>query len=284
MKKHAQEILVASETLAAAGSPVSAILSRLRQLSLDDFGLFFISLPNSDYPSLSAALPAMASSDIQRRWTGGADYKLFIETSAFVRQLENNFARYNKAPLFGASILDFGCGYGRHIRMMYYYTNPENIWGVDAWEKSLQFCRDSRLLGSFARSDPAPARLPVGDTKFDLAYSFSIFTHLPRSTAEACLSAVRAAMKPGGLYVATVRPPEYWALHDTQSGTNVAESMVSDHEAKGFAYLPHGGAEGEHYGNSSIPLSFFERDGWELLGYDSCVIDGHQISAILRAC
>ena len=36
---------------------------------------------------------------------------------------------------------------------------------------------------------------------FDLAYSFSVFTHISEAAAEACLGALHRALNPGGLLI-----------------------------------------------------------------------------------
>lgn len=274
--------LQAAEHAAANGCTVEEALVFLRRMGLDDFGLFMISLPNKDYPGLSRLLPAMASDDVQKTWTGASGLDLYQQTSAFTRQLENNFTRYAKAPLAGSDILDFGCGYGRILRMMYYYSDPTRIWGVDAWAKSLDLCREARLPGKFAQSERIPSALPVGDQKFDLIFAFSIFTHLAPATARACLAALRNHIKPGGLFVATIRPVEFWPFIDGIRKTSVAAKMEADHRSNGFAYLPHGGAEGETYGDISCEIDFFKGSGWTIVGYDRSVIDPFQVSVLMQ--
>lgn len=283
MFNHTLSILKTAEDAAQKGASVNDILKVLRQLSLDEFGEFFLSLPNSGYPTLSRILPAMASEQTQRTWTGAAGVELLKQTASFARQVENNYIRYRGKPLQGSTIMDFGCGYGRILRMMYYYSDPENIWGVDAWDMSLETCREARLLGNFAKSDDFPTELPVAKAAFDLAFAFSIFTHLSPRAAEACLAAVRGHLKPGGLFIATVRPIEYWPFHDQTRGTQVAGAMAAEHRSQGFAYVPHNGPQGESYGDSSIDFAYFKRPGWEYLGHDWSLADVYQVSIILRA-
>ena len=60
------------------------------------------------------------------------------------------------------------------------------------------------------RTEFVPETLPEGD--FDLAYSFSVFTHISEAAAGACLGALHAALNPGGLLILTIRPPAYLDL------------------------------------------------------------------------
>lgn len=276
------KIMERAERAAERGADINAVLAELRNLSLDHFGEFLIHLPNRAYPALSKALPPMASPEIQQAWTGASGMDLFRQTSAFVRQLENNYTRYAGKPLKNARIMDFGCGYGRIFRMLYYYQNPSQLWGVDAWRRSLDLCKESSLPGNFALSEAKPSRLPVGGGQFDLVFSFSVFTHLAPSAAEACLDAIRACLADGGLFVCTIRPVEFWAYIDAERKSNVARRMIREHEARGYAYLPHNGAEGETYGDCSIAFDYFNRPGWKMLGYDWSVLDPYQVSVILQ--
>jgi SAM-dependent methyltransferase len=274
--------LASAEQLAAEGASAEQVLEKLRQLSLDDFGMLLISLPNTNYPALSNLLPPMASDEVQKSWTGASGHELFRQTSSFVRQLENNYTRYVGRALKGARIMDFGCGYGRIFRMMYYYANPGELWGLDAWQRSLDICKQDWLPGNFVLSQAVPETLPVGDAKFDLIFSFSVFTHLSPKAAAACLAAIRKAIAPDGLFVCTVRPVEFWPYIDKVRKTKNAEQLYKQHLTEGFAYLPHSGPEGETYGDSSIAFDYFIRPGWKMVGYDWSMLDPYQVSVILR--
>jgi len=279
---HTSRYLEEAEKLAVAGAGIEPVLDKLRQLCLDDFGEFFISLPNPAYPALSRLLPPMASAEVQKNWTGASGGQLLMQTASFVRQLENNYTRYVGKPLAGARILDFGCGYGRIFRMLYYYAYPKDLWGIDAWQKSLDLCKQANLPGNFALSDAVPQTLPVGDRKFDLIFSLSVFTHLSPKATEACLSAIRHHIDDRGLLVATVRPIEFWSYIEQVRDQKIAQRMREMHIKEGFAYIPHNGAEGETYGDSSISFEYFSRPGWKMLGYDRSLIDPYQVSIILQ--
>ncbi|MER9397244.1 class I SAM-dependent methyltransferase [Mesorhizobium sp. M0615] len=281
--KHTLPYLAEAEASAASTNDPGQAFVALRRLSLDDFGLFMISLPNLSYPALSSILPKMASPEIQTTWTGASGVELLKQTLAFTRIVDSSILRYTNRTLHGASILDFGCGYGRIIRMMYYYTEPDHIWGVDAWEQSLSSSREAGVLGHLVQSDRVPDSLPVGETKFDLAFAFSVFTHLAPKTADTCLKAVRKHVKDGGLFILTIRPVEFWPFIDATRKTNDSERLVAAHNETGIAYLPHGGVEGETYGDTSLTFDFFKKDGWDFLGYDRSIMDAFQISIILQA-
>jgi SAM-dependent methyltransferase len=183
----------------------------------------------------------------------------------------------------GKTILDFGVGYGRIMRLLYYYSDPGRIWGVDAWAESLQTCRDAGMLGNLSQSDSVPTSLPVGDARFDVGVAFSVFTHLKPSVAESALDAVRASMADGGIFVATVRPIEFWEFLDTTQGREISVEMCHDHRTQGHAYFPHPGARGDTYGETSLALDFFDRPGWKVVSHDWSRVDYFQVSVVLQA-
>lgn len=278
-----EPILREAESAAVAGASLESVLKLLRRLSLTDFGLLLISIPNSSYPALSRVLPSMAPEGVQRQWTGKAGNELFVQTASFARILETAFVRHTGRALQDRVVLDFGCGYGRNMRSMLYFTDPSNLWGVDAWDSSLELSRRDRVPGNFALSRALPQDLPVNGALFDLAFAFSVLTHLGRKSAEATLSAIRMSMRPDGLFVPTIRPVEYWDLPDPRLDDATREQMKREHEEQGFAFLPHSWSTDGSYGDTSMTIDFFRRDGWEVLGYDRDATDSYQIAVILRA-
>jgi SAM-dependent methyltransferase len=182
--KHTLPYLAEAEAVAASTTDSALALLSLRKLGLDNYGLFMISLPNPHYPALSKILPRMSSHEVQKTWTGASGVELLKQTLAFTRIVENTFVRHMGRTLHDASILDFGCGYGRILRMMYHYSNPDQIWGVDPWDMSIATCKDDGVLGHLAQSERVPESLPAGETKFDLAFAFSVFTHLAPHVAD----------------------------------------------------------------------------------------------------
>ena len=101
----------------------------LRKVGLDDFGLILIGMPDKKYPKLSKLLPSMASEKVQWDWTGNVGPALLIQTNTFIRFLATSFIGLTKKDMAPIKVLDFGCGYGRIIRSLYYYVDPENKIG-----------------------------------------------------------------------------------------------------------------------------------------------------------
>jgi Methyltransferase domain len=255
----ATSMLKTAEAVAGETKDAVQALHRLRALSLDDFGLFLLGLPDPDYPALSALLPRMASDEVQKSWTGADGRALMTQTLTFVRLVGQNFQSITGEPLHQHAILDFGCGWGRIIRMLYYFSDPALIYGCDPWDKSIQICRDDRVLGNLAVSDYLPQRLPFERRQFDLVLAFSVFTHLSERAAATALEVLGGALSERGLLAITIRPVEYWRIHKGLSASDRA-ALEAAHAARGFAYRPHNRApvDGDiTYGDTSMTLDYF---------------------------
>jgi SAM-dependent methyltransferase len=282
MMRHTLDILAAAEE-AARSDDLPGALPILRQLALDDFGLLMINMPDPDYPALSSVLPAMASTKTQKKWTGLAGVDLLRQSIIFMRQLDNQCLRHLGKPLDNLTVLDFGCGYGRLIRLLYYYTDPDNIWGVDAWDWPFAELQEHRVLGHFAQSEESPNELPVQGTRFDFAYSYSVFTHLPPEVVLSCLRAIRKCVKPDGLLITTVWTYEYWAHSPDTRKPRIRRRLESSHRHSGHAFHPLKGKEGLAIGDASYDIDYLKCDGWSLVAYDRSVLAPHQLCLVFRA-
>jgi SAM-dependent methyltransferase len=230
----------------------------------------------------------MASEETQRSWTGDHGYSLLRQTLAFTRIASHGFLRWTGQPLDNKLILDFGCGYGRFARLMYYFTDPSNYYGLDPWPLSIELCQKANLPGHLAVSDYLPTTLPVGDLKFDLIFAFSVFTHLsPRATGIA-LRTLRNYVRHTGLLVITIRPIDYWFLSNVKELVPETERLVATHRTNGFAFHPHvrAAVDGDiTYGDTSMTISFLRdnfRQEWEVTQIDRSLDDPYQLAVFLK--
>ena len=285
MLSHTKTIILSAEIAATGG--IDQALRKLRELCLDDFGEFMLGLPVADLPNLSSILPRMASEEVQRNWTGNSGLALLQQTTGFIRSVSYNYHKLLGKNLAERTILDFGCGYGRILRLMYYFSSPKRIWGVDPWEKSVGICRADNVLGNLAVSDYLPRSLPVGQSKFDLIYAFSVFTHLSERATKLALVTLRSYIADDGLLVITIRPSEYWPRVAPTRPNIYPERLVELHDAGAFVFVPHGRepVEGEvTYGDTSFSLEWLMQHitNWEMVGYDRLLSDPLQLVVYLR--
>ncbi|HWK53802.1 MAG TPA: class I SAM-dependent methyltransferase, partial [Hyphomicrobiales bacterium] len=265
-RKH-DSLIDAAEHCAAAGDFGEALLA-LRQLPLESFGELLLEVP-ANRPALGRMLPSMASDDVQRHWTGASGQTLMTQSLDFVRSVDKGCRQYLGHGIAGR-VLDYGCGWGRLLRLLPWYVDPEQIYGADPWNTSLATCRQHNCPGHLAECDYVPHDLPFGAT-FDLIYAFSVFTHLSEKTADAVLRVLRANISDAGMLVITIRPPAYWNAHTDWRDGSSKQAMLERHQREGFAFVPHDiePVNGDiTYGDTSMTLDFIRRrwPQWRIAG------------------
>lgn len=238
-------------------------LKILRELPLDDFGALML---DPAQHGLGDVLPEMPMKEVQVHWTGNHGAALLSISLAFMRTVESLNARFRRRSLFDQVILDYGCGWGRLLRLALYYSNPEKLIGVDAWESSLKHCRDAGVQATFHRIAAAPDTLP-DMPPIDVAYAYSVFTHLPERVARSALRAIRTVIAPEGLFVFTFRPIEFW---QGASADQVRSTMENEHRTRGLAFQA--APKSSDYGDTSMSHEFVARMlnecGWRKLAFE----------------
>lgn len=257
----------------------------LRQLSLMDFGAVLLAMPDPRYPKLSGLLPAMASDEVQRNWTGNFGVELLKQTVRFVESLQRQYTKLTGRSLDGTRVLDYGCGYGRIARLLYKFTDEKNVIGVDPWDRAIAICHEAGLVSQYLVSDYLPVSLPVPSGDFDLIYAFSVFTHLSERATFAALRVLRKYISSRGVLVITIRPPEYWE-HDPATSDAEKVQMRKQHDAEGFAFHPHmrEAVDGDvTYGDTSMTVDWLERrfPEWVVAATERSPIDPWQIYVFL---
>jgi 2-polyprenyl-3-methyl-5-hydroxy-6-metoxy-1,4-benzoquinol methylase len=258
----------------------------IQEMALDDVGALMLD-PLDRYPSLKAALPVMPPDEIQVAWTGASGKALLEQSISFIRAVAEFYEQNIGKSLQNSVILDYGCGWGRLIRLLYKFSSPENIYGCDAWENSLNLCKDFRVRANLRICDEIPNSVPFDGVKFDLIYAFSVFTHLSNRTGLSVISALRSAISVRGLLAVTTRPIEYWDAHSQEQNKVDIEKMKNEHRKSGFAFTPHGRPpiDGEvTYGDTSISLEYISKhwDGWQIVGERLSPADPYQRVVFLR--
>jgi SAM-dependent methyltransferase len=261
----------------AGSGDLDAAIGRLRALCLADYGAVLFAMPLAEYPRLSALLPRMASVEMQQHWTGSSGKPLLQDSITMARLIAFTFESLAHRGLRAATVLDYGCGYGRLMRMMSYHVDPARLWGVDPSDTAVAACAADKMFGSIRQSDYLPVRLPVDGTRFDLSYAYSVFTHTSRRATFAALKVLRDTIRADGVLAITVRPIEFW---DVQGGLDDADRarLKEAHQRDGFAFFPHGGApvDGDiTYGDTSMDPDWLagQCPEWELRRHDRGVDD-----------
>ncbi|BCQ24031.1 methyltransferase [Caballeronia sp. NK8] len=269
-----------------SGASSGDVFAALRKLPVDAVADALLYIP-PEYSKAREALPRMATDEVQDSWTGSHGYPLLLQSAAFVRVLENGYRRYANRSLDDARILDYGCGWGRLLRLMYKFTAPENLHGCDPWDRSIALCRESGLAANLIQSAYIPTEPPFPGERFDLIYAFSVFTHLSARSGKAVMDVCRRSIADNGLMVITIRPQSYWEIHDQKQNIVDVKAMQRDHAVNGFAYTPHGREpiDGDiTYGDTSMTLDYIRENwkGWNVAGVEFNLQDAYQTIVFLR--
>jgi hypothetical protein len=234
-----------------------------RNIPLDVFGAIQIDRPVVA-DSLLRLLPSMPSDEAQLLWTGAAGHVLLGQSVAFVRTLSGHLPRRTGRPSEDATVLDFGCGWGRLARLACKYVRPSRLWGVDPWDRSIALCKEHGVLGNFRPTSWIPSELDVPQD-LDLVYAFSVFTHLPEEVAVTALRTLTRHMAPGARLLLSIRPIEYWAYHDFAAllSKGYSREWAEDqHRQLGYAFVPHDRPPIEGivtYGDTSMSVEYARR-------------------------
>lgn len=246
-------------------------------LPIDVFGELLLNVPDS-YPRLQRLLPRMPSEDVQRAWVGDAGLPLLYKGTSFIKSTLKYFP-YSSVRSNRLKALDYGCGWGRLLRLFSKYFPIDSLEGVDPWDQSIQLCLDSGIRNPLAISDYVPKTLPTVNREFDIIYAYSVFTHLSANAFAACLAALRGHISSSGVLVMTIRPPEYWLQ------VNQPE-MYALHSRDGWAYVPHNFKviDGDSvYGDASISMDRLRTfEDWRIEDVETSYTDPLQVFVALR--
>jgi SAM-dependent methyltransferase len=246
------------------------------------------------YPNIRSLLPSVPNPSLQELWNGASGARLADQSKSFYSKVCDRFAQHGEVQLADARVLDFGCGWGRLTRFFARDVAPGRLYGCDPVEEILDVCRETRVPASLARSEFVPERLPF-DESFDLAVSFSVFTHISEPAHESSLRALHASLRPGGILILTVRALGY--LQSCERMHSLLEALGPEYRARleepRYLFVPHP-AEPSHlqysggemtYGETVITLPYILEcwsSGFELLEVDLLVGDLHQVMLTLR--
>jgi SAM-dependent methyltransferase len=247
------------------------------RLPLESYGELLLDLPER-WPRLRRLLPSMPEAQVQINWTGDHGRGLLPLSIAFVRTTLSYVPVWRVREL-DLRALDFGCGWGRLLRLMAKYYPLAQLEGVDPWDMSIELCRACGIRNPLAISEYLPETLPTQSCQFDLIYAFSVFTHLSPYATTVCLRTLRKYLKPSGVLIATTRPIEYW---HAAGKPELAEA----HERDGHAYMPHNfhisSPQGEPiYGDASMEPQALAQHGLKIVGVEHNAVDPLQILVAL---
>jgi SAM-dependent methyltransferase len=240
----------------------------------DDFWFWAFTEGYRRDPRLVEILPAFPSQDVQCRFTGASGDDTMREAFGFYSLVRRIARQHRQQPV--TAILEFGCGWGRMIRLFLRDVEPQNLWGIDCMPAAIEICQSTNPYCRFQLVEPLPPS-PIGQQTFDLVYAYSVFSHLSEDAHERWLGEFTRILRPGGLLVATTRPREFILAcaearrrhedRDWAQGTVLAfpdtAGALERYDRGEFMYEPIGGGDvldKSFFGETCIPRQYVERN------------------------
>ncbi len=133
----------------------------------------------------------------------------------------------------GGTLLDVGCGEGRHAIAAAWLGF--RVTGVDyeplALRRARRFATIKQAKGIvFRRADALS--LPFAASRFDVVLDYGCLHHQRKSDWPAYMSGVLRVLKPGGFYILSVFGPGFHLLRDSQRPWHIAQGAYRRRFAK----------------------------------------------------
>jgi len=244
------------------------------------------------------ALPSFPPEEFQIGTVGSAGRQAMSEAFGFW-QLLRSYGQKLGVPLgVGSRILDFGCGWGRMVRLWLRDLRSEDVWGADVGRDMLAHCRRDFASGQFELvAATPPTSLPRGS--FDLIYAYSVFSHLNEAVANAWVEELAALLRPRGLLLVTTQrrafvedcarlregapPSNPWEASLARLFTDT-EACLAAYDRGEILHAATGGGEDRpatFYGETLIPPKYVERHWTRHLRFVEFVDDPSKVRQAL---
>jgi len=216
-------------------NPNIDIYETFNDISDDVWAKLLFDCPVS-YQNIIKILPSLPNKDIQKRNAGITGSLMKQRTPEIYQALKKYYHKYSNKELKDSKVLDFGCGWGRIIRLFLKDIPASNLFGVDPKEEFISVSKEKNLRVNLAVSNYIPNDLPF-DKKFNLIYAYSVFTHLSEKTHFACLKTLYNYLEDHGVFIASVRPREF--LSRFFSNDEIKKNLLNKFDSNLYAISSH---------------------------------------------
>ena len=165
---------------------------------------------------------------------GTPDVEHFLQSGRdSLGAIHEMLARQEVDPLAVGDVLDFGCGSGRILR---HWPRSDRIrlTGTDYNPSLIAWCRRNYRSARFTMNG-LDGRLPLADSSFDLAYAWSVFTHLSEDLGDNWIRELHRVLRPGGWLFVTMHGEFYasWMSSSELQAFHAGEVVVHRGGASG---------------------------------------------------
>lgn len=225
--------------------------------------------------SNASDLPGFPPTAVQERFVGQSGEAALLEVVPFFELIDSN-SRIGRQSV----VLDFGVGWGRIARFYQDVVLATNMYLADVDPEALEWCRTCRVQGIPILVDPMGA-LSLETASIDVAYSYSVFSHLSADAALHWFNELHRVLKPRSYLVFTAQSLRFLDLVNAcalKSDANAIERSIGrymgpnparavDRYKRGehaYSDVNGGGGggilSGEFYGWAAIPPEWFENN------------------------
>ena len=224
--------------------------------------------------------PGFPDDAIQSQFVGSSNEAALREGFVFYSMVKGYAEALGKPLGRTTKLLDFGCGWGRYLRIFRKDIADENLFGVDVDPTILDECKTNDVPGELNQITP-DGSLPYPDDFFDCVIAYSVFTHLPENIHNHWRNEIARVAKPGCVFVLTLEsirflefvenidsdnPPSGWHAALSQFASKIPDLRKAYNKGE-FVYLPTGGGDfraTDVYGDAIVPLKYVEQS-WNKL-------------------
>jgi SAM-dependent methyltransferase len=161
--------------------------------------------------------------------------------------------------------LDFGCGYGRVIRLLVERVPPERVWASDVVAEGVDFCASEfGVHPLYSKPDLGAVELEP----FDVVYAISVLSHLNERNSRAFLRIMGEALRPRGVALFTThgrRSLEQPDLYGAEFGAR-KDAIAREVAKRGLSFVPYAFTGGDDYGMAWHAKEWIEATVAELHG------------------
>jgi SAM-dependent methyltransferase len=178
------------------------------------------------------------------------------------------------------TVLELGCGTGR---LLQHFRNIKGLRliGTDSNPKMSEWCTINIPGIAFRRNGLEPPLAFAEDDSIDLAYAFSVFTHIPLNLQRPWLQEMRRILRPGGFLLCTVAGSwlerQFLNAEDTDRLKREGHVQYTSADQEASLSTQVGGSGWDIYQSRSEVIRIFGA-GLRLLDY----LPGHQDLLILQ--
>ena len=175
---------------------------------------------------------------IVHTYYGKSNSKEFVHQSNLIgEEIASVIKRNTSKDLSTLRVLDFGCGIGRPMLMLFAnYKIPTHACDVN--KSAIDFLKTQKeAMPALFHSNFDPP-LPYTENSFDAIYSISVWTHLEKADEEAWLKEMRRILKPGGIVMISFIGPSGLEIRQ-QRYDNWKNVTQTDLENLGRIYIEH---------------------------------------------